>query len=84
MTQDDTTAIEAPMNRRALAKAEHRQTQIDATIDSIAEFGLSGTTMARVTELSGSSIGLANLYFENKERLFEAALQTLTYTAQRT
>jgi hypothetical protein len=40
--------------------------------------------MARVTELSGSSIGLANLYFENTERLFEAALQTLTYTAQRT
>jgi TetR/AcrR family transcriptional repressor of bet genes len=74
MTQEDTTAIEAPMNRRALAKAERRQTLIDATIDSIAEFGLSGTTMARVTELAGTSIGLANFYFENKERLFEAVL----------
>jgi TetR/AcrR family transcriptional repressor of bet genes len=30
-----------------------------------------------VTELAGTSIGLANFHFENKERLFEATLQHL-------
>lgn len=77
MTQDDSATAEAPKSRRAQAKVERRQTLIDATIDSIAEYGLSGTTMARVTELAGTSIGLANFYFENKERLFEAVLQHL-------
>ncbi len=77
MTQDDTATAEAPKTRRALAKVERRQTLIDATIDSIAEYGLSGTTMARVTDIAGTSIGLANFYFENKERLLEAVLQHL-------
>jgi TetR/AcrR family transcriptional repressor of bet genes len=80
MTQDDTATAEAPKTRRAQAKVERRQTLIDATIDSIAEFGLSGTTMARVTEIAGTSIGLANFYFENKERLLEAVLQHLADT----
>jgi TetR/AcrR family transcriptional regulator, transcriptional repressor of bet genes len=63
--------------RRALAKEERRQSLIDATIRSIAEYGLSGTTIAKVTEIAGTSIWLANFYFENKERLFEAVLQHL-------
>jgi TetR/AcrR family transcriptional regulator, transcriptional repressor of bet genes len=57
---------------------ERRQTLIDATIRSIAEYGLSGTTIAKVTEIAGTSIGLANFHFENKERLFEATLQHLS------
>lgn len=77
MTEDKPPPSEAPKKRRALAKAERRQSLIDATILSIAEFGLSGTTMARVTEIAGSSLGLANFHFENKERLFEAVLQFL-------
>jgi TetR/AcrR family transcriptional regulator, transcriptional repressor of bet genes len=77
MTQDDTSAPEIPKTRRAQAKAQRRLTLIDATISSIAEYGLSGTTIARVTEIAGTSIGLANFYFENKERLFEAVLQHL-------
>lgn len=77
MTQNDTSAPEIPRTRRAQAKAERRLTLIDATISSIAEYGLSGTTIARVTEIAGTSIGLANFYFENKERLFEAVLQHL-------
>lgn len=63
--------------RRAEAKKERRQSLIDATIRSIAEFGLSGTTIAKVTEIAGTSIGLANFHFENKERLFEATLSHL-------
>lgn len=62
---------------RAEAKAERRQQLIDATIDSIARFGLTGTTMGKVTELAGVSLGLANFHFESKDRLFEAVLQHL-------
>ena len=68
----------APKTRRAQAREERRQALIDATIRSIADYGLSGTTIARVTEIAGTSIGLANFYFENKERLFEATLQHLS------
>jgi TetR/AcrR family transcriptional regulator, transcriptional repressor of bet genes len=62
---------------RAEAKAERRQQLIDATIDCIARFGLTGTTMGKVTELAGVSLGLANFHFESKDRLFEAMLQHL-------
>jgi TetR/AcrR family transcriptional repressor of bet genes len=75
--QDQNSPQTPPKTRRAQAKLERRQTLIDATIRSITEYGLSGTTIARVTEIAGTSIGLANFYFENKERLFEATLQHL-------
>jgi TetR/AcrR family transcriptional regulator, transcriptional repressor of bet genes len=78
MTLEDQNHSPAPpKTRRALAKEERRQALIDATIRSVADYGLSGTTIARVTELAGTSIGLANFHFENKERLFEATLQHL-------
>jgi TetR/AcrR family transcriptional regulator, transcriptional repressor of bet genes len=80
MTQDDIATTEAPRTRRAQAKVERRRALIEATIDSIAVYGLSGTTVARVTEIAGTSIGLANFHFENKERLFEAVLQHLADT----
>jgi TetR/AcrR family transcriptional repressor of bet genes len=76
-TQDQSSPQTRPRTRRAQAKVERRQALIDATIRSITDYGLSGTTIARVTELAGTSIGLANFYFENKERLFEAVLQYL-------
>ena len=68
---------EAPRASRAEAKAERRLQLIDATIDCIAKFGLSGTTMAKVTEIAGVSVGLANFHFDSKDRLFEAVLQHL-------
>jgi TetR/AcrR family transcriptional repressor of bet genes len=77
MTQDATATTDSVPTRRAQAKVERRQALIEATINSIADYGLSGTTMARVTEIAGTSIGLANFHFENKERLFEAVLQHL-------
>jgi TetR/AcrR family transcriptional repressor of bet genes len=78
MTPDDHRTPPKPVKgRRAQAKEERRQSLIDATIRSIADYGLSGTTIAKVTELAGTSIGLANFHFENKERLFEATLQHL-------
>jgi TetR/AcrR family transcriptional repressor of bet genes len=62
---------------RAAAKAIRRQQLIDATIRSIARHGLSGTTLAKVSEIAGTSIGLANFHFESKERLLIATLQHL-------
>jgi TetR/AcrR family transcriptional repressor of bet genes len=62
---------------RAAAKAERRQQLIEATIDSIARFGLSGTTMSTVTEIAGASVGLVNFHFESKDGLFEAVLRHL-------
>jgi TetR/AcrR family transcriptional regulator, transcriptional repressor of bet genes len=75
--EDQSIQPELPKTRRAQAKQEKRLALIAATIRSITENGLSGTTIAKVTELAGTSIGLANFHFENKERLFEATLQHL-------
>jgi TetR/AcrR family transcriptional regulator, transcriptional repressor of bet genes len=77
-TEDQNIPHPVPKTRRAQAKEERRQALIDATIQSITEYGLSGTTIAKVTDIAGTSIGLANFYFENKERLFEATLQHLS------
>lgn len=77
MTDEAQTPPFPLKTRRTQAKEERRQALIDATIRSIAENGLSGTTIARVTELAGTSIGLANFHFENKEKLFEATLRHL-------
>jgi TetR/AcrR family transcriptional repressor of bet genes len=71
------TAPKPLRTSRAEAKAERRQQLIEATIDSIARFGLTGTTMGRVTEIAGVSMGLANFHFDSKDQLFEAVLQHL-------
>lgn len=73
----DATVPRAPKQTRAAAKAERRQHLIDATITAIVKFGLSGTTIARVTEIAGTSVGLANFHFESKDRLLEATLKFL-------
>lgn len=72
-----TTSPKPAKISRAEAKAERRLQLIDATIESIARFGISGTTMGTVTEIAGVSVGLANFHFESKERLFEAVLKHL-------
>ena len=77
--RSDNTPSAGPVrgSARAAAKAERRQQLIDATIRSIARHGLSGTTLAKVSEIAGTSIGLANFHFESKERLLIATLQYL-------
>jgi TetR/AcrR family transcriptional regulator, transcriptional repressor of bet genes len=77
MSGDEDNTTEPPKNGRAAAKAERRLDLINATVTSIAKYGLSGTTLARVTEIAGTSVGLANFHFASKERLFEAVLTHL-------
>lgn len=77
---DTTTATSTkPKKHRTASKAVRRQQLIDATIESIAKHGLSGTTMTTVTREAGLSIGLANFHFSTKQNLLE---ETLRYLAE--
>ncbi len=51
-----------------------RQQLIDATIDSIAQNGIGGTTMSTVTEIAGLSLGIVNFHFKSKQKLLEETL----------
>lgn len=62
---------------RTATKEVRRQQLIDATIQSIAKHGISGTTMTTVTGIAGLSIGLVNFHFATKESLFEETLRFL-------
>jgi len=65
--------------RRTESKEVRRQQLIDATIRSIAKYGIRGTTMSTVTEFAGLSVGIVNFHFESKQNLFE---ETLVYLAR--
>jgi phenylpropionate dioxygenase-like ring-hydroxylating dioxygenase large terminal subunit/AcrR family transcriptional regulator len=56
-----------------------RRELIEATMASIAEGGLSGTTIARVAKTAGLSSGIVNFYFKSKDALL---LATLTHVAE--
>ncbi|MER8401421.1 transcriptional regulator BetI [Mesorhizobium sp. M1348] len=54
-----------------------RNELIDAAILSLAEHGLSDTTLATIAQQAGVSPGLVNHYFDGKEELLEATLRRL-------
>ena len=64
---------------RTASKEVRRNQLIEATIESIAKHGISGTTTNTVTKLAGLSMGLVNFHFTSKENLFE---ETLRYLAE--
>lgn len=68
-----------PANGRTATKEVRRQQLIDATIDSIATRGFSGTTIATVSKGANLSQGIVNLHFTNKETLF---IETLGFLAR--
>ncbi len=65
-------------NNRAVAKDRRRQQLIKATINCIAKRGIAGTTMADVTQDAGLSLGIVNLHFLSKDKLFEETLLYLS------
>ncbi len=73
------TEAGAPRPSRTESKEVRRQQLIDATIESIAKHGISGTTMTTVTQFAGLSIGLVNFHFKTKQSLFE---ETLRFVAE--
>ena len=71
-------ANKAELNKipRSLSKQARRKQLIEATIQCIADKGLSGTTMADVTKRAGLSLGIVNLHFQSKEKLL---IETLNF-----
>ena len=58
---------------------ESRRSQlIDVTIDSLAEVGFVGTTLAQIAGRAGVSPGLVAHYFGDKDGLLDAAFRSLT------
>jgi betaine-aldehyde dehydrogenase len=58
---------------------ETRRSQlIEVTIDSLAEVGYVGTTLAQISARAGVSTGLVAHYFGDKDGLLEAAFRALT------
>lgn len=62
---------------RETKKARHRLQIIEATLESIARFGYSGTTVSSVIQLAGHSRGMANLHVDTEEVLFVEILRHL-------
>jgi len=76
----EVTAKAAKTNKkvgRTASKEVRRRQLIEATIESISKFGISGTTMTTVTGFAGMSIGIVNFHFKNKDTLFEETLRFL-------
>jgi betaine-aldehyde dehydrogenase len=55
-----------------------RRQLIDVTIDSLAELGFVGTTLAQIAGRAGVSPGLVSHYFGDKDGLLEAAFRSLS------
>ncbi|NIP19458.1 MAG: TetR family transcriptional regulator [Xanthomonadales bacterium] len=70
------TATKPTGRRRTETKEKRREQLIRATIRSIAQHGLSWTTMATVSSEAGLSQGIINLHFQSKERLL---VETLSF-----
>lgn len=76
----EVTAKAAKTNKkvgRTASKEVRRRQLIEATIESISKYGISGTTMTTVTGFAGLSIGIVNFHFKNKETLLEETLRFL-------
>ena len=64
--------------RRFAPKEVRRQQLIEATLESLALNGISGTTMAAVTGRAGLSMGIVSLHFKSKDNLLNATLRHLS------
>src|ERR1700732_3832265 len=62
------------------AEEARRGQLVEGTIDSLAEGGYVGTTLAEIARRAGVSPGLVAHYFDDKDGLLEAAFRTLART----
>ncbi len=69
-----TTTARTVERKRTASREVRRQQLIDATIDSIAQYGLSATTMATITKFADLSPGIVNFHFQSKDRLLVEAV----------
>ncbi len=84
MNRQSTTLKDLPhrtgSSPRDEAEEARRIQLIEVTIDSLAEVGYVGTTLAEIARRAGVSPGLVAHYFEDKDGLLEAAFRTLART----
>ena len=64
-------------NTREVPEEARRQQLIEVTIDSLAEVGYVGSTLAQIAQRAGVSPGLVAHYFGDKDGLLEATFRTL-------
>ncbi len=78
-TEDITPAPDSTPTRPPLSSRDRRKLQLmDATRQSISEYGLSNTTLARVAAAAGLSTGIVNFYFTSKQQLLLETLRELS------
>jgi betaine-aldehyde dehydrogenase len=73
-------ARQAGASTRGEAEEARRGQLIEVTIDSLAEVGYVGTTLAEIARRAGVSPGLVAHYFDDKDGLLEAAFRRLART----
>ena len=64
-----------PRKERTENAARRRKQIVDATLESISRYGLSGTTLATVAALADMSQGSTIFYFQTKDQLFTEAFR---------
>jgi betaine-aldehyde dehydrogenase len=62
---------------RDVPEEARRQQLIEVTIDSLADVGYVGSTLAQIAQRAGVSPGLVAHYFDDKDGLLEATFRTL-------
>ena len=84
MNKQSTTLKDLVHNGSSSARDEGEEARrvqlVEVTIDSLAEVGYVGTTLAEIARRAGVSPGLVSHYFGDKDGLLEAAFRTLART----
>jgi betaine-aldehyde dehydrogenase len=74
----NTQSTDSLENSREALEETRRCQLIEVTIDSLAELGYLGTTLAQIAGRAGVSPGLVAHYFGDKDGLLDAAFRSLT------
>jgi TetR/AcrR family transcriptional repressor of bet genes len=77
VTQRKST-VAGKKRREILPKALRKRQLIQATMECIADVGLSQVTLSAVTKKAALSQGIANLHFDSKENLLMETLRFVT------
>lgn len=70
-------SMTSPDNTQAPLEDTRRHQLVEVTIDSLAELGYVGTTLAQIATRAGVSPGLVAHYFGDKDGLLDAAFRSL-------
>lgn len=73
-----TQSVNPPESPLEPLEDSRRRQLVEVTIDSLAELGYVGTTLAQIAGRAGVSPGLVSHYFGDKDGLLDAAFRSLT------